>query len=134
MVQPLLKIVWQFLTKVRNYEKTWGFPGGTKVKNLLANAGNTGSIPGLGRFHMPWGNKSHAPLLLMATHSRATHPQILKPKGHRACTLKREKQPQQEACVPWLESSSCSPCIARKMQHGQKQISKNVKRKDMEEW
>ena len=26
-----------------------GFPGGSVVKNLLANAGNEGSIPGLGR-------------------------------------------------------------------------------------
>ena len=27
-----------------------GFPGGSVVKNLPANAGNTGSIPGSGRF------------------------------------------------------------------------------------
>ena len=26
-----------------------GFPGGSVVKNLLANAGDAGSIPGLGR-------------------------------------------------------------------------------------
>ena len=26
-----------------------GFPGGSAVKNLPANAGDTGSIPGLGR-------------------------------------------------------------------------------------
>ena len=29
------------------------FPGGTVVKNLPANAGDTGSNPGLGRSHMP---------------------------------------------------------------------------------
>ena len=29
-----------------------GFPGGTVVKNLPANAGDTGSIPGPGRSHM----------------------------------------------------------------------------------
>ena len=29
------------------------FPGGLVVKNLLADAGDTGSIPGLGRSHMP---------------------------------------------------------------------------------
>ena len=29
------------------------FPGGPVVKNPLANAGDTGLIPGLGRFHMP---------------------------------------------------------------------------------
>nr|XP_058913291.1 zinc finger and SCAN domain-containing protein 2 isoform X2 [Kogia breviceps] len=32
---------------------TPGFPGGTVVKNPPANAGDTGSIPGLGRSHMP---------------------------------------------------------------------------------
>ena len=31
-----------------------GFPGGTVVENLPANAGDTGSSPGLGRSHMPW--------------------------------------------------------------------------------
>ena len=30
-----------------------GFPGGTVVKNPPANAGDTGSCPGLGRSHMP---------------------------------------------------------------------------------
>ena len=28
----------------------WGFPGGSVVKNLPANAGAMGSIPGLGRY------------------------------------------------------------------------------------
>ena len=32
------------------------FPGGTVVKNLPANAGDTGSIPGPGRSHMPQSN------------------------------------------------------------------------------
>ena len=32
------------------------FPGGTAVKNPPANAGDTGSIPGLGRAHMPRNN------------------------------------------------------------------------------
>ena len=30
-----------------------GFPGGAVVENLPANAGDTGSSPGLGRCHMP---------------------------------------------------------------------------------
>ena len=33
-----------------------GFPGGTVVKNLPANAGDTGSSPGWGRSHMPRSN------------------------------------------------------------------------------
>ena len=32
------------------------FPEDPVVKNLTANAGDTGSIPGLGRFHMLWSN------------------------------------------------------------------------------
>ena len=36
--------------------KTVGFPGGTVIKNLPANAGDTGSIPGPGRSHMPRSN------------------------------------------------------------------------------
>ena len=34
------------------------FSDGTMDKNLLANAGDTGSIPSLGRFHMPWNDQS----------------------------------------------------------------------------
>ena len=33
-----------------------GFLGGAVVKNPPANAGDMGSSPGPGRFHMPWSN------------------------------------------------------------------------------
>ena len=33
-----------------------GFPGGAVVKNLPANAGDTGSSPDTGRSHMPRSN------------------------------------------------------------------------------
>ena len=39
----------------------WGFPGGAVVENLPANAGDTGSSPGLGRFHMPRNNWAREP-------------------------------------------------------------------------
>ena len=47
-----------------NYNGAWvrvkrtqkAFPGGSVVKNLPANAGDTGSIPDPGRSHMPGGN------------------------------------------------------------------------------
>ena len=39
------------------------FPGGPVVKNPPANAGDTGSNPGLGRFHIPQGNQAHVPQL-----------------------------------------------------------------------
>ena len=53
-----------------SYRNTWsniadwsrwqskGFPGGSVLKNLPANAGDTGSIPDPRRFQMPWSNLS----------------------------------------------------------------------------
>ena len=41
-----------------------GFPGGAVVENLPANAGDTGSSPGLGRSHMPRSNWAREPHLL----------------------------------------------------------------------
>ena len=40
------------------------FPGGTVVKNPPANAGDTGSSPGLGRSYMLWSHEAHEPQLL----------------------------------------------------------------------
>ena len=42
----------------------WGFPGGAVVENLPANAGDTGSSPGLGRSHMPRSSWAREPQLL----------------------------------------------------------------------
>ena len=42
-----------FFTKIFIKKANGNFPGGTVVKNLPANAGDTGLIPGLGRSHMP---------------------------------------------------------------------------------
>ena len=41
-----------------------GFPGGAVVGNMPANAGDTGSSPGLGRSHMPRSNWAREPRLL----------------------------------------------------------------------
>ena len=41
-----------------------GFPGGTVVENLPANAGYTGSSPGLGGSHMPRSDWAREPQLL----------------------------------------------------------------------
>ena len=38
-----------------------GFPGGAVVESLPANAGDTGSSPGLGRSHMPWSKWAREP-------------------------------------------------------------------------
>ena len=84
MVQPLWRTVWRFLKKLKMElpydpaipllgiypEKTiiqkdvQGFPGGAVVENPPANAGDTGSSPGLGRSHMPRSNWAHEPQLL----------------------------------------------------------------------
>ena len=42
----------------------WGFPGGAVVENPPANAGDTGSSPGLGRSHMPRSGLAREPQLL----------------------------------------------------------------------
>ena len=41
-----------------------GFPGGAVVESLPANAGDTGSSPGLGGSHMPRSNWAREPQLL----------------------------------------------------------------------
>ena len=41
-----------------------GFPGGAVVENLPANAGDTGSSPGLGGSHMPRSGWAREPQLL----------------------------------------------------------------------
>ena len=37
------------------------FPGGAEDKNPQANAGDTGSTPGLGRSHRPQRHQDHVP-------------------------------------------------------------------------
>ena len=56
------------------------FLGGAVVKNPPANAGDMGSIPGLGRSHMPRSNEARAPQLL-SLRSRAREPQLLSPRA-----------------------------------------------------
>ena len=55
------------------------FPGGAAVKNPPANAGNMGSIPGLGRSHMPRSNSACVPQLL---NLRATTTEAHTPRAH----------------------------------------------------
>ena len=88
-----LYIIWEFppyfrrnvyMLKVRIYRKDKyknahvGLPGGAVVKNPPANAGDTGSSPGLRRSHVPGSNEAHVPQLLSLC-SRAREPQLLKP-------------------------------------------------------
>ena len=44
------------LRKLPTIQSVQDFPGGTVNKNPPASAGDTGLIPGPGRFHVPWSN------------------------------------------------------------------------------
>ena len=46
------RLSFRFDWEIKSFTKK-GFPGGAVVENLPANAGDTGSSPGLGRSHMP---------------------------------------------------------------------------------
>ena len=70
------------------FTKANDFPGGTVDKTLPANAGDTGSSPSPGRFHVP---------------------QMLKPLRPRAGAPQEERPLQGEAYTPQLERSPHSP-------------------------
>ena len=68
------------------------------VKSPPANAGDTGSSPGLGRSHMPRSNYARVPLLSLL--SRAHEPQLLSPHA----TTTKARAPR--ACAPQQENLS----------------------------
>ena len=72
------------------FKKLKGFSGGSGVKYLPANAGGTGSVPDLERFHMPRRNEARVPQLLSLC-SRAWELQLQKPACARAWTPQQEK-------------------------------------------
>ena len=87
-------------------------PARSVVKDPPVKAGDTGSIPGLGRSHMPWGQLSWS-----AATAKACAP--------KARAQQQEKPPQWEASTPQREESllaatSESPCAAMKTECDQK--------------
>ena len=90
--------------------KRWrqDFSGGPVVKNLPSKAGDTGSIPGLGRFHMLRGNCWAR--LLMLCNEKLPQWDILAPQLEKACEQQgrpstvKEKKKEVEADSPSLES------------------------------
>ena len=51
-------------SEVSQKEKNRDFPGGAVVESLPANAGDTGSSPGLGGSRVPWSSWARDPQLL----------------------------------------------------------------------
>ena len=77
--KPWLTSITLDLLRVRpdhSRQNAGDFPGGPVVKSLPTNAGDMGSIPGLGRSHMPWDNQADVPQLLSSC-SRACELQLL---------------------------------------------------------
>ena len=58
--EVLLNFNWNVLTLKQSRRGGVGFPAGSVVKNLPANEGDTGSVPDLGRLHVPWHNLTRA--------------------------------------------------------------------------
>ena len=88
-----------------------GFPGGTVVKNLPANAGDTGSSPGMGRSHIP-------------RSSWAREPQLLSLRVWSLCSATREaaivRPVHRDKEWPPLATTRESPRTEMKTQHSHK--------------
>ena len=90
---------------LRPYNKqVQGFPGGSVVKNLPANARDLDSIPDPGGCYTSQSSWAHAPQLLSLC-SRAWEPQNTAARTPTARALQREEPPQWEARAPQLERS-----------------------------
>ena len=90
------------------------FPAGLMDRSLPVNSGDIGLIPGLGRFHVPQGNKVCVPQLLSPC-SGALEPnywahvlQLLKPEHLEPMLPQQEKPPQWEARA--LQQSVAPTC------------------------
>ena len=93
--------------------RAWGFPGGAVVKNLPANAGDTGSSPGLGRSHMP-----HAEQL--GPWATITEPAHLEPVLHNKRGRDSERPAHRNEEWPPLATTRESPHTETKTQHSHK--------------
>ena len=78
-----------------------GFPGGAVVESPPANAGDTGSSPGLGRSHMPRSNQAREPQLLSLRVWSLCSPtrEAVAVKGPRTATKSGPHSPQLEKAL-----------------------------------
>ena len=89
-----------------------GVPGGAVVKNPPANAGDTGSSPGLGRSHMPWSNLSP---WATTTEPARLEPVLRNRRGHDS-----DRPAHRDEEWPPLAATVESPHTETKTQHSQK--------------
>ena len=89
-----------------------GFPGGTVVENLPANAGDTGSSPDLGR--IPHAAEQSGPWATI------TEPVRLEPVLHNKRGRDSERPAHRDEEWPLLATTRESPCTETKTQHSQK--------------
>ena len=76
-------------------------------KNLPANTGDTGLIPGLGRANMPMSNWARA--LEPRSHNYVSrHAVITEARVPRACALQQEKPMQWEATARRAAPTNCN--------------------------
>ena len=88
-------------TVVKKKKKKKGFPGGAVVESLPANAGDTGSSPGLGRSHMPqssWAREPQLPSLHVWSLCSATREAAIV-RGPRTAMKSGPRLPQLEKAL-----------------------------------
>ena len=104
------------------------FPGGTMDRNLSTGAGDTSSIPGLRRFHMPYTELS---LCTTFTELVLQDPWVATAEAHApgACAPKQEKPLQWEASAPKLKGDPHSPREGLPAQQGRPSTTKKEKKR-----
>ena len=87
-------------------------------KNPPANVGDTGPIPGPGKFHMLWGNQARVPQL-MSLCAELLEPTCLEPVPDKRSHCNKKPVYHNEEW-PLLTAARESLCAATKTQHSQK--------------
>ena len=77
----------------------WGFPGGSVVKNLPANIGDTDSNSDPGKSHMPWRQLSPSTTATESLCTRARSPNYWCPLTLEMCCTAREVATMRNLCL-----------------------------------
>ena len=102
MIKLIFFLKMQIIFTVKNVSDIkWPFnlPDGVVDKRLPSRAGDTGSVPGLGRSHTPQSIHTHAPQVL------SLHP--------RACALQQEKPVHHNYRAAPTPTTRESPCKSK---------------------